>query len=278
MTRLRASLLCMMLRLRVTCFLLPLIFASFVNAQSDPQALEQALAGKQFVLRSYSADPVARYAWKDGGVVPDAVQLHSFGIFTPKSVKLKGSKITIQGERGTLLNDNKNNTVGLGGKAPMALEINLGGTDPAVALPRLQEALFFADVPAGKDALPPQLKEMVPFNLAVRTPAACRCQQYFDEGKWNETPTADHKITQPRVLNLATPEMPRDAKGSGGRVTIMLFVTPAGVPGDLWLMRPAGPGYDESAAEAARKYRFAPAQYEGHAVGVELSIDVNFQG
>ena len=266
----------MTLRVRLTCFLLPLIFASFANAQSDPEALEQALAGKQFVLRSYSADPVARYVWKDGDVVADAVQIHTFGIFTPKSVKLKGGKITIQGERATLLNDSKDNKIGLVGKAPMALEINLEAADPAMVLPHLQEALFFAGVAAAKDGLPPQLKEMFPFNV-WRTPFTCKCQRYFDKDQWNETSADDRKLTQPRVLKQVDPEVPRDAKGSGGRVTIMLVVTAAGTPGDLWLARAAGPGFDESAAAAIRQYRFAPAQYEGHAVGVELNIDVNFQ-
>jgi TonB family protein len=272
-------LLCMKPNLRAISFLLLFVPASVARAQSDPESLEQALAGKQLVLRSYSADPIARYTWNDGNLATDTVQLHTFGIFAAKSVKLKGKKITIQGERATLLNDSKNNRVGLSAKSPMTLEINLGASDPTQALPLLQESLFFPDVASAKAALPPQLKDVFPFNLVARSPSACHCEQFFDADHWKEAPVGDRKLVQPRLTNMIQPELTsevRDAKVSG-TVTVMFFISPTGIPEDVWLAKPVAPGLDNSAATAIRKYRFAPAQYDGHPVGVELAVEVNFQ-
>jgi protein TonB len=35
-------------------------------------------------------------------------------------------------------------------------------------------------------------------------------------------------------------------------------------------------GLDEKALEAVRQYKFKPAMYQGHAVAVEIQVEVNF--
>jgi protein TonB len=40
--------------------------------------------------------------------------------------------------------------------------------------------------------------------------------------------------------------------------------------------RPLGMGLDEKAVEAVRQYRFKPAMYQGHAVAVQIVVDVEF--
>ncbi len=43
------------------------------------------------------------------------------------------------------------------------------------------------------------------------------------------------------------------------------------------VLRGIGMGLDEKAIEAVRQYKFKPAMENGHAVRVEMNIEVNFQ-
>ena len=67
----------MKIRMICTCILAAaMLLARPVSGQTDASALEAALHGKALGLRSYSADPVAKYTWVDGKLLPDPIVLH----------------------------------------------------------------------------------------------------------------------------------------------------------------------------------------------------------
>lgn len=111
--------------------------------QQDIRPLEQTLEGRPMALRSYSADSVASYVLAGGTLVPGPIRLHTLGVFTTRSVKVKRDKIVIEGERETLVRDVDKNQVEPIDEAPMRLEVDLHGADSATVLSRLKEMLFF---------------------------------------------------------------------------------------------------------------------------------------
>jgi hypothetical protein len=58
---------------------------------------------------------------------------------------------------------------------------------------------------------------------------------------------------------------------------IKLIVDSNGMPRNVQIARPLGMGLDEQAVAEVLQYRFTPAMYQGHAVPVEINIEVNFR-
>ena len=74
----------MKIRTICTCILAAaMLLARPVLAQTDASALEAALHGKHLGLRSYSADPVAKFTWVNGKLLPDPIVLHGLEAFSP---------------------------------------------------------------------------------------------------------------------------------------------------------------------------------------------------
>jgi protein TonB len=61
-----------------------------------------------------------------------------------------------------------------------------------------------------------------------------------------------------------------------GIVAIQLIVDAQGNPEDIRVVRHLGMGLDEKAIEAVRQYKFKPAMFQGHAVPVQIVVDVDF--
>ncbi len=98
----------------------------------------------------------------------------------------------------------------------------------------------------------------------------------------NGTPaprTPGGAVTSPRLLFAPDPNPPRGALGTKftGTAVIGLIVDASGTPREVHVVRPLGMGFDEAAVEAVEQYRFAPAQYEGKPVPVQINIEVNFR-
>ena len=73
----------MRIRTICTCILAAImLLARPVSAQTDATALEAALHGKHLGLLSYSADPVAKFTYVDGKLLPGPIVLHGLGAFT----------------------------------------------------------------------------------------------------------------------------------------------------------------------------------------------------
>jgi len=65
--------------------------------------------------------------------------------------------------------------------------------------------------------------------------------------------------------------------GVTGVSVIGLIVDAIGMPQRVSVVRPLGMGADEYAVAEVLQYRFEPAMYQGHAVPVQINIEVNFR-
>ena len=85
-------------------------------------------------------------------------------------------------------------------------------------------------------------------------------------------------VSAPQVLHSVEPEFTDDARRANyqGSVSIKLIVDSQGNPQDVRLASHLGMGLEEKAIEAVRQYRFRPAMYQGHAVSVQIVVDVDF--
>lgn len=85
-------------------------------------------------------------------------------------------------------------------------------------------------------------------------------------------------VSAPQVIHLVEPEFTDDARRANyqGSVSVQLIVDSEGNPQNVRLVSHLGMGLDEKALEAVRQYRFKPAMYQGHAVAVQILIDVDF--
>jgi hypothetical protein len=243
------------------------------EGQTNVRAEEKALKGKQFTLRSYSADAVARYEWVDGKLVAGPVDLHTLGIFTPSSVGLKGGKILVEGLRSTIVRDSAKSSLEMSGGSPMRVEIDLGGADPAVVLPQLAQQLFFPNITDAMNGLPIQLAEALPW------PGSCGCKWIFEDGNWIRLAANDATVTNPVLTHAVEPDFSEEAreKRASGSPTFLFYVTDAGLVEEIWLVKAVGFGLDEKAGEAVRHYVFMPARHNGRSVGYEPTAQVNFR-
>ena len=85
-------------------------------------------------------------------------------------------------------------------------------------------------------------------------------------------------VSAPVLIHSAEPEFTDDARRANyqGSVSIKLIVDSQGNPQDVRLASHLGMGLEEKAIEAVRQYRFRPAMYQGHAVSVQIVVDVDF--
>ena len=86
-------------------------------------------------------------------------------------------------------------------------------------------------------------------------------------------------VSPPTVISSVDPEYSDEARRAKytGIVVVSLIVDTQGNPQHVSVIRRLGMGLDEKAVEAVRQYKFKPAMYQGHAVPVEVNIEVNFQ-
>ncbi len=85
-------------------------------------------------------------------------------------------------------------------------------------------------------------------------------------------------VRAPQLIRSVQPEFTEDARQANfqGSVSIQLIVDSQGNPQNIHITRHLGMGLDEKAIEAVRQYKFQPAMYQGHAVAVQIVIDVDF--
>lgn len=86
-------------------------------------------------------------------------------------------------------------------------------------------------------------------------------------------------VSAPQVVHSVEPEFTEEARRANfeGTVAIQLIVDGQGIPQDIHVIRHLGMGLDQKAIEAVRQYRFRPAMYQGHAVAVQMVIEVAFR-
>lgn len=86
-------------------------------------------------------------------------------------------------------------------------------------------------------------------------------------------------VSAPSLIYSVDPEFSDEARRAKyqGVCVVGLIVDAQGNPRNVHVIRPLGMGLDEKAVEAVRQYKFKPAMYQGKAVPVEVSIEVNFR-
>ena len=86
-------------------------------------------------------------------------------------------------------------------------------------------------------------------------------------------------VTNPVLLARTEPEYSEEARKAKfqGTVVLTIVVDEKGNPRDIVVSRPLGLGLDEKAVEAVAKWRFRPGFFNGKAVAVRASVEVNFR-
>jgi hypothetical protein len=252
------------------------------TTKDGERMLRDALVKKQVFLRGFSDDKIVRWQWNGTALVQQEPKLHTFAVLAVESVKVKGTRVEIQGKRQTLLRTDET-SYGLSSSSDkVQVEVELKRADMTGILPGLANLIFYPDVQtalAGTTLKPafvdPTCCKRPPVDLkrcdcASASVAACR----------KDTPSAGMMgVTPPRVLSSVEPQFSQEARGVkfSGYVRIYLKIDEQGMPYDLWVMKPVGMDLDFNAGDAVRQYRFAPAACHGQPVPVDMYIDVNFQ-
>jgi TonB family protein len=86
-------------------------------------------------------------------------------------------------------------------------------------------------------------------------------------------------VSAPRALYTPDPDYSEEARKARyqGVVVLWLIVGSDGRPRDLKVARSLGMGLDQKAIEAVKNWRFAPAIRDGHAVAVQINVEVSFR-
>ena len=255
------------------------LLGSHSLAQTYVPSLKEALKGKLFALRSYSADPIAMYDWQGGKLTAQEPVLHTLGIFKTRSVKQKGDTIRVEGDRFTLLGMDATGKFGRSAEDSMTLEVNLHGADPAAVLPALQGELFFESINAAIASVPLQFKHLIPWSPKLPSPAVPGSVWIERDGVWEQLSLGETRLQLPKATFIAQPAFSEQArqKRLSGNVGVAFVVNEAGHPTDLWMADPSAIDLDEAAVAAVKRYVFEPAKFEKKAVAVPLVVEVNFQ-
>jgi periplasmic protein TonB len=85
-------------------------------------------------------------------------------------------------------------------------------------------------------------------------------------------------VTPPRPIYSPDPEFSEEARKAKyqGTCTLMIVVATDGRPINIRVVNSLGMGLDEKAIETVRTWRFEPGQKDGHAVNVEMAVEVDF--
>jgi TonB family protein len=261
--------------------------AAAQTSQQTEQALKDALLKKQMYLRGFSGDAAVHWIWENGVLVLQPPQFRVLEATIPRSVKVKGNKVEIEGDRLWLYRNNDSTFALAKIDSVVRILVDLKGADMASVLPKLVDMLFFPDRDAALAALPERYRETMPPYLdasRIKTAATdfmhCDCARLDGEACHARGMTMNTNGMKPPQLTFSVaPEIPKTAIATkqDGNVQVELTIDTSGKPEDVWIVRPTGTAFDENAARAVSQYRFNPATCHGKPVQVSLIIDVNFQ-
>ncbi|MDF1564469.1 MAG: TonB-dependent receptor [Deltaproteobacteria bacterium] len=82
----------------------------------------------------------------------------------------------------------------------------------------------------------------------------------------------------PVLVHFEDAPYPPEAQAAGitGTVKLALVIDETGAVSEVEVLEPAGHGFDEAAMEAARKFRFEPAEVDGAPAAVQVTYDYGF--
>lgn len=268
------------MKMIATCILAAtVLLAQSAMGQTNASALQTALRGKPLALRTYSTDPVVKYTWVEGKLVPDTISLHGLDAFFTDTVKQKGSSILIDGHVETLVRDA--GKIAPMGKMPMQIEVDLQSGKPDTVIPQLKALLFFPSLKDALDNLPPYVSDFIPYPVDGKFQVTCNCTHIFQNGKWTSVTAKDGTLVPPVIVTKAPDtglnQMAINEKMSG-TITLISRVGDNGRVDEVWVAKPLGADLDQSAGKAAWDTVFRPATFNGQPVGTVLiqTIPVNY--
>jgi len=84
-------------------------------------------------------------------------------------------------------------------------------------------------------------------------------------------------VTAPRIVKQVNPRYPTNrGVRAVGSVIIGLVVSSKGLPKDPHVIKGLDKDLDESAVDAVKEWRFAPAEKNGKPVAVRISVQIEF--
>jgi TonB family protein len=262
--------------------------------QSTEAELSARLIGKDLYLHGMWGDD--RLFFKaDGKPEPGYTAIpFTEAAFEAKSVKLKGNRLEIEGQRlgVTFSKEGEVKLLPLKSKKYKGkVTIEVVGSPGGDFGPAL-DAIFAPDLASLAPSLPEEWRYYARKNFlppGAVAPANLTPQSEFRPVAAKDAdgiPVRDNRamhvggsVRPPKVLKSVEPsftEAARQLKFSG-HVQIYLWVDEAGAVSHVRIAKPAGVGLDEAAVAAVKRYSFQPATQNGTPVKVDLYIDVNFE-
>jgi TonB family protein len=265
------------------------LLAASVAAQTvddGQRALLDAVINKQMFLRGFDADSQMRWRWDGSSLVQQAPQIHTLAVLVVKSVKVKGNKVEIQGERHTLLRTSDTEYALSAGTDNVHLDVDLRNADVAKMLPQLSNLLFYPNMESALADLPDRYKGQLPASSAINCCSVTKQPLLKKCDCSDVTPSCDASgsqtvagLTPPSVKQAEVASLSEEAQMAkmNGTVRVGLQIDERGRPIDLWIIKPFGFGLDEKAGESVSQYIFAPAMCHDKPIKVSMYIDVNFR-
>jgi hypothetical protein len=252
-------------------------------------ALRDSLVNQQLILRNFSGEEKMHANWNGSEIALDGPRWRTLGEVVVDSMKVKGHRLVMSCSRHVLLKDKDGKIEPYAIPSKMEIDVELGGADPTVVLPRLKDALFYSSLNEALAALPKEVRnrvpgsaDMDPFNpVKVADPPKPMC----DCAAQDKTGCAARAVTTqgmvpPVVVKQNNPQLTDESRRAGNldaHVDVGFTVAKDGQPQDVWIVKPAGMGLDEAAAKSVLKYLFRPAMCHDKPVAVYLMVDVRFQ-
>jgi len=265
------------------------ISGTAATAQDVEQSLKQQFEGKILVLRHPIQGGSLEYdsdgkVLKGGGEGPWTI----YGRIKIDELQLQADKLLLKGTRVDYKLDGRaRQLVPLPNeKKHVSVQVSLNGTlqnvtDADAALDHIFAFTRKEVVESAPDFWRSYLERYVPTTNGQTTAerdADAKLPSLTDEAiaerkkSWKST-------TPPQPVLTLAPFLPHSVRGGkyfDSVVLLMVSVDETGKVGQIQILRPLGEGLDEEAVNAVKKWRFKPAQREGHAVGVEMIIECAF--
>jgi TonB family protein len=267
---------------------LPLLLAApFAPSQQTPTPIRTVdevstrLAGQPLMLRGFWADDDLNF--DSTGQPIDAPTPGPFTLagFNELSAKLDDKKLVLTGER-------------------IGVEFDAQGKADRVPLrasrhgKKTEMITIYIAAPADGD-FAPALNAIFAATIRELAPALPEVWQSFAQSKMGDSSEAPElsrtakqnssasrvggDVKPPKIKKSVDPDFTEAARclKFSGQTQIYFWVEKDGHPDHIRIIKPAGLGLDEEAADAVSKYLFAPATQNGEPVKVDIFIDVNFQ-
>jgi len=285
---------------------LPLPLASGQNS-GLVEHLRDEYKGKTFVLRGFYSNDRLRY-----NSIGTLVRGANAGDWTGDGFVLildfffSHKRLVIDAQRVEVVIDHKEfhlrpvtQTAQDGGLIPVRVEtkVDLGEQDSVVQFDDAISKIFLSSKDHISDLIPDYWKPCVPAGLIGRN-EICRFSKEIlaipGVASAVESSSADYDnyslkaasqifhvgngVSPPRSKYSPEPEFSEPARRTKyqGTLALGMTVNEKGMPMNIHILSPLGAGLDAKAVRAVEKWKFEPAEKDGHPVAVEIAVEVDF--